>query len=278
MKIVMGYSLKTLFLSGMTFLLGSMVCPGLLFAGVDYQPGRGGKVENASELAGKMVFKGKVPPPRPFGLIVYPDIELCKRISDGQGHRLIRDFTVSPAGGFKNVVISIEGVSLGKPFASGDSEFSIKNCKFDRIRSVIRDGQMMTFKNLDPVLHDIQTYAIKEKKRGKRIFDRPALPKTTMSTQVKLPTKKEDVIWVQCGKHSFMQSWSYVVENPYFAISDSEGRFNIADIPPGRYKVTAWHPFMKRQELWVDFAPGQKVDLEFVFGSKAASPGTGPSK
>lgn len=261
----MGDSVRILFFAGLTSLAACLSCSTPVWADAPYQ---GGEVQNGAVLVGKMVFKGKVPEPRPFGLIVYPDMELCKRVSDGKGHRLIRDFTVSPAGGFKNVVITIEGISRGKPFEAGDSKFDIKNCEFDRIRSVIRDGQMMTFKNHDPVLHDIQTYAIKEKKRGKRIFDRPVLANMTMTTQVKLPAKKEDVVWVQCGKHSFMQTWSYVVENPYFAISDTEGRFNITDIPPGRYKVTAWHPFMKKEERWIDFKPGQNVGLEFVFGSK----------
>ncbi|HSG06213.1 MAG TPA: carboxypeptidase regulatory-like domain-containing protein, partial [Nitrospiria bacterium] len=232
---------------------------------------QGGPVKNGATLTGKVVFKGKVPEPRPFGLIVYPDIELCQRISDGQGRRLIRDFSVSPDQGFKNVVIVIEDVKSGKPFASSGPNFTIKDCEFLPFRTVVRDGQEMNFKNLDNVFHDIQTYVIEGSKRGKRIFDRPALPNARMSAKVKLPGKGQKVVWVQCGKHSFMQSWAYVIENPYFAISNKGGRFSIPDIPPGRYRVTAWHPFMKKREEMVDFKPGETVNLDFLFGAGTAS-------
>ncbi len=232
---------------------------------------KGGMVKNGATLTGKVIFKGKVPEPRPFGLIVYPDIELCERISDGQGRRLIHDFSVSPNEGFKNVVIVIEGVEAGKPFGFTGPNYTIKDCEFNPFRTVVRDGYKMNFKNLDNVFHDIQTYVIQGNKRGKRIFDRPALPNARMSAEVKLTKKDQKVVWVQCGKHSFMQSWAYVIENPYFSISNKEGRFSIPNIPPGRYRVTAWHPFMKMREEMVEFKPGETVDLEFLFGAGTAS-------
>ncbi|HSG05958.1 MAG TPA: hypothetical protein VLB09_06130, partial [Nitrospiria bacterium] len=115
----MDFTLKSLFLSGFISLLAPLALPSSLFADGAYKAGEDGKGPRGAILAGTAVFKGKVPPPRPFGLIVYPDIELCRRISDGQGRRLIPDFTVDPAGGFQNVVITIEGVSGGKAFIPG---------------------------------------------------------------------------------------------------------------------------------------------------------------
>jgi len=32
-----------------------------------------------------------------------------------------------------------------------------------------------------------------------------------------------------------------VVQHPYFAVTDAAGRFRLDDVPPGRYRVYAWH-------------------------------------
>jgi hypothetical protein len=38
-----------------------------------------------------------------------------------------------------------------------------------------------------------------------------------------------------------------VSPTPYFAETDAEGNFKIADIPAGSYTVVAWHEGMKTQ-------------------------------
>ena len=36
------------------------------------------------------------------------------------------------------------------------------------------------------------------------------------------------------------------VENPYYAFSDANGHFSIEEIPPGTYRLGAWHPSIKK--------------------------------
>jgi hypothetical protein len=80
--------------------------------------------------------------------------------------------------------------------------------------------------------------------------------------------KAQKIVWTQCGKHSFMQTWFYAVDNPYYAITSADGDFSIKDLPPGRYRVTAWHPFMNLREQTVEVAPNSKVDVQFEFGKQ----------
>jgi Carboxypeptidase regulatory-like domain len=222
-------------------------------------------VPDGATISGKVIFMGPAPPPRPFGLIVYPDIDLCERISDGKGHRLLRDFAVSKDKGFQDVVVTVEDVKQGKPFLLTGPTISIKDCKFSPFMSVIRDRQNMTIQNHDGVIHDIQTYAIEDNKRGERIFDRTALPNSTLTQEIKLP-EGQKIVWTQCGKHSFMQTWTYAVDNPYYAITANDGSYTINDLPPGRYRVTAWHPFMNLREQTVDLSPNSEKVLNIEFG------------
>lgn len=222
-------------------------------------------VTDGATLTGKVVFKGVPPLPRSFGLIVYPDWDLCQRISDGKGHRLLRDFSVSKDGGLRDVVVVVENVPKGKPFRSTGPRITIKDCEFRPFMSVVRDRDTMTYQNEDSVIHDIQTYVIEDNKRGDKLFDRAALADATLIQEFKAP-KGQRIVWTQCGKHSFMQTWAYTVDNPYYAITGDDGSFSIPDLPPGRYRVTAWHPFMNLREQTVEVPARSKTVLKFEFG------------
>ena len=55
-------------------------------------------------------------------------------------------------------------------------------------------------------------------------------------------TKSRRIFVMQCGFHAYMESWGMAVDNPYYALTDGSGQFTISDIPPGTYKLVAWHP------------------------------------
>jgi Polysaccharide lyase family 4, domain II len=44
-----------------------------------------------------------------------------------------------------------------------------------------------------------------------------------------------------CNIHSSMSAHIYVVDTPYYAQADAEGRFTIRNVPPGDYTLEAWH-------------------------------------
>jgi hypothetical protein len=43
-----------------------------------------------------------------------------------------------------------------------------------------------------------------------------------------------------CNIHPNMAAYVMAVETPYFSVSDDEGRFTIASLPPGAYTYHAW--------------------------------------
>ena len=54
--------------------------------------------------------------------------------------------------------------------------------------------------------------------------------------------KGRRTFYMQCGFHAFMESWAMAVNNPYYALTDGNGKFVIDDIPPGTYQLVVWHP------------------------------------
>jgi hypothetical protein len=77
-------------------------------------------------------------------------------------------------------------------------------------------------------------------------------------------TKGRRVFTMQCGFHAYMESWALVSNDPYYAVTDEDGHFEIGDIPPGTYRLSIWHPYVRDvYEQTVMIAPKAQSDVEF---------------
>ena len=68
-----------------------------------------------------------------------------------------------------------------------------------------------------------------------------------------------------CDRHDFMENWLYVVKNPYYAIADESGNFEIDQVPPGDYNLVAWHPVLGIKEQRVTITPQGSLPVDFEF-------------
>ena len=73
---------------------------------------------------------------------------------------------------------------------------------------------------------------------------------------------------VFCSIHANMNCVVLVVENPYFAVSDVAGRYAITNIPPGVYKLKAWHERVPAQTQEITVPENGEVKINFVLGIK----------
>jgi plastocyanin len=71
---------------------------------------------------------------------------------------------------------------------------------------------------------------------------------------------------VFCSIHSQMHCIVLVLENPYFSATDSKGRYTIADVPAGIYKLKAWHERMPAQIKEVTVPTSGGVTADFTLG------------
>ena len=76
------------------------------------------------------------------------------------------------------------------------------------------------------------------------------------------------MVRIACNRHDFMQNWLYVVDHPYFGITDQDGRFTLDQVPPGPYTLLAWHPILGEQRQEVQVLPDGELSLGFQFGSE----------
>jgi hypothetical protein len=214
-------------------------------------------VTERGTIAGKVTMTGGKPTPKGFTLVTFPDPVYCGRISTGTGWRLLDEFVIAPDGGLKDVVVMLADVPRGKPFAFKPPTIEARDCRFLPFVSTVRDQQEVVVVNMDPVMHDVQAYETSH--LGPRVLFNMPLPMNPhhrrdvgadshehlagqpMQETVHM-TKGRRIFVMQCGFHAYMESWAMAVENPYYAVTGTDGAFTIADVPPGDYMLVAWHP------------------------------------
>lgn len=246
----------------------AICAPMLLAVGLPTEAGayESGTVTNGATVQGKITFSGTVPDPKVFELRRYYDREYCAALSDGKGHRLLKEVTVGPEGGLKDVVVVIEGIEKGKPFAFTDAEVEASLCQFLPFVTVVSDKRKVTVFNRDPVSHDIQGYAY-DQSGVDIVLHRPALHVSGTTDVVQL-VKGRKVFTMQCGMHPYMQNWGYAIDNPYYAVTGPTGTFTIGDLPAGTYRLKVWHPTLGTHEREITVSPQETVTLDLVFDTK----------
>ncbi|MEX2492236.1 MAG: carboxypeptidase regulatory-like domain-containing protein [Nitrospirales bacterium] len=216
-------------------------------------------VSNGGTITGTVMLAGKKPPPLAYSLITNNDTEFCGRISTGTGWRLLDEFQVSPKGELQNAVVFLEGISQGKPFPeTPPARVMVEDCVFAPGLLVVRDPQPIHIVNMDPIIHDVQIYETAPF-GTKVMLHRPLRlnpfhPKNLLGDHQHNPgeamidtihlTQGRRIFFLECGFHPFMQTWGLSVHNPYYAITDEQGKFTLPDVPEGVYKLIAWHPGM----------------------------------
>lgn len=215
------------------------------------------QVADGGTITGKVTMSAGKPIPKGFNLITFPDPVYCGRISTGTGWRILKEFELAEDGGLKDVVVFLADVSKGKPFKFEPQTIEARDCRFLPFVTVVRDRDEVVIMNMDPVMHDIQAYETSH--LGPRVLFNTPLPMNphhkrnvgadTHEHLAGVPvkevihmTKGRKFFVMQCGFHAYMESWGLAVDNPYYQLTGSDGRFSLTDVPPGDYVLNAWHP------------------------------------
>lgn len=73
---------------------------------------------------------------------------------------------------------------------------------------------------------------------------------------------------VFCSIHANMHCTVLVLENQYFAVADERGRYTITNVPPGTYKLKAWHERLPSQSQEITVTAEGDVTVNFTLGIK----------
>jgi hypothetical protein len=86
--------------------------------------------------------------------------------------------------------------------------------------SVMQNNQPLSVINRDPIIHNSQVF---QSERGNIVLNFPLPVSTEPRGGIVSLQKGKRIAQMICGMHEFMQSWGYMVDNPYYAKTKKGG-------------------------------------------------------
>ena len=209
----------------------------------------------AGVLRGTVRFTGKKPAPK---LIDMSGDPACAEAHPGR--TFDESVVANPKGQLANVFIYFKSGMQDKTFEIPTTPVKIdqNGCRFHPVVMGIQVGQTLQITNSDPVTHNIHPMAqINREWNHSQGAGEPPLARKFI--------KPEVMIRVKCNIHSWMRAFIGVVENPYFAVTGSDGTFEIPNVPPGDYVIEAWQEKLGTQEQKITITPSGKIETRFTF-------------
>ena len=155
----------------------------------------------------------------------------------GQIPLVNEDLVVAKDGGIANVVVWVRSkVKINPKFAAAAANnvpLDNRNCHFEPHVVGLVVGQTLVIKNSDPIAHNTKI-------DGQNTQVNPLIPAGAVNA-VPIAALENVPAPVNCSIHGWMHAWMVVRPNPYFAISDKDGNFEIKDVPAGEWEFQLWH-------------------------------------
>jgi hypothetical protein len=207
-------------------------------------------------LSGRVTFDGK--PPKPRIIDMSADF-ICHQ----SNRKPETDWFLVTDKGIANVVVYLEdGAALSEySFEIPDSSVVLKhkNCRYEPHVLGMRAGQPLVIENSDDTHHNTHPDSkLNDEWNQTQAPGAPPIVKTYKNPEV--------AVRFRDNQHPWERAYVAVFTHPYFAVSDQNGNYKIEGVPPGRYRLVAWHEEMGKKTLDLVLVPNESRDLGFTFG------------
>ena len=161
---------------------------------------------------------------------------------------------LAPASEVRHVVVYLKDASP-RAMPPVRAEIDQRNETFVPRVVAVPVGSTVSFPNGDDIYHNVFSLA-----RAKS-FNLGRYPRGH-SKDVRFD--RPGVVRVFCDIHSHMSATVMVFNHPWFAVPDEQGRFTLADVPPGDREVTAWHERLGDTTIRVRVESGRPTEADFT--------------
>jgi hypothetical protein len=215
------------------------------------------KAEGWGTLKGKVTLKGTAPKPKVLAEKgkAAKDPEVCAKDAPIMSERLVVDGDTK---GVRYVIVYIPKPTAVNEEAKsrahqGEIVFDQEKCTFIPHVLVTMKGVTVDLKNSDPVNHNINS----------RLQNNGFNKLLSASKDEKLPVNEIERKpgELTCDIHPWMRAYWMVLDNPYFAVTDEKGDFEIKDVPAGTQKVVVWHEAITGSSF-LTASSGDPVDIK----------------
>ena len=118
-------------------------------------------------------------------------------------------------------------------------------------------GTTVEWPNSDEIFHNV--FSISDAKQfDLGLYKHPEIKRVTFD--------KPGRVDVFCSIHAAMNCVILVLPTSHFASTDDKGRYSITNMPPGTYKLRAWHERLPSQAKEITVPDNGEVKVDFTLG------------
>lgn len=144
---------------------------------------------------------------------------------------LVTDAAGKPLAGAAVFLESREAKAAVKPVNTIEIVQSAR--QFTQAVTVVPVGSAVSFPNRDTVRHHLYSFSPVKKFEIKLYVGTPAAP---------VVFDQPGIAALGCNIHDSMAAWVVVVDTPHHGLTGADGKALLATVPPGSYRLRAWHP------------------------------------
>jgi plastocyanin len=198
----------------------------------------------AGEIQGIVRFTGKIPEPKKVATAGDTQLEYVVEVD-------------LKTRGLLNAVALLEDAPVqSKLKADKPVVVDQKDERFVPRVVAVQYGRVVRFDNSDNVNHSVEASSLVKANQFNLIAG-PGFPVEHVFEPQKTP------VMIGCSLHPWMRAWVYVVQHPWYAVSDKTGRFTIAKVPPGKYQLLITHADANlRERRIVEVKAGESLKIE----------------
>ncbi len=172
-------------------------------------------------------------------------------------------------GNLSNVVVSIEsaaGQNVPQNVPKTPVVLDQKGCVYIPHVVACMVGQAVTVKSQDICLHNVHTACVNNPPVN--------IAQSAPGAKKLDPFVAAEDVRIKCDVHPWMNAWIRVLDNPYFAVTDKDGKYSIdtAGLPDGDYTLVFWQETYQERESKVTLKGGKAVaDFFYKVPDQAAA-------
>ena len=216
------------------------------------------QMASAADITGKITLKGTPPAEIPI-----PFDPSCGKFHTSKV--TTHHYLVGPGGELGDVFVYVkEGAKPAAP-AAEPVVLDQLGCLYTPFIFGLQTKQKLLIKNSDPgILHNV--HVLPNGTSGNKESNQAQLKGQEL---VKTFDNPEVFLHFKCDVHQWMHSYAGVVDNPYFAVSATDGTFKISNLPPGKYVIEAIHRKAGKQTKEITITDqNQTADFTFEVPAK----------
>ena len=216
--------------------------------------GPGRPADSSASLKGEAKFEGAPPKPSRIDMSADP---LCAKAHATPA--TTEDIVVGANGGLANVVVYVSDGLTPSTFQPPEQPavFEQKGCQYKPHVLAMQANQKLDILNSDETTHNIHPSPNNNREWNMTQPHGTPLEQTFAREEIAIPVK--------CNVHPWMRGYIAVFKHPYFAVTDKNGGFDLKDLPPGTYTITAWQEKLGTQSQKVTIGAGEAKTLDFSF-------------